>query len=113
MIALDLVREQRDFFPEMIGRPSQWAEATYELERLDRIREIEAMERERLRLMNERLVKLLSSIHMRCAPADITTADGRTMRFVPPDPEFYWRELSGKVNGIIDELRTIETEAKP
>src|SRR5688500_14650691 len=69
--------------------------------------ELQAQHAAHLREHSQKLVSTLASIHMRCAPADFKVEGGRTMRFVPPDPEMYWRELSSKVNGIIDELTAI------
>lgn len=62
-------------------------------------------ERAHLQDVNAHLIKVLSAIHMRCAPKDIEMADGTKRRFVPPDPEFYWRELSGKVAAIKAEIQ--------
>ncbi len=62
-------------------------------------------ERAHLQDVNAHLIKVLSAIHMRCAPKDIEMADGTKRRFVPPDPEFYWRELSGKVAAIEAEIQ--------
>lgn len=68
---------------------------------------IQSMEVEHYHKSLHRAVEVLAAIHMRCAPADITLADGRTMRFVPPDPEFYWRELSEKVKSVEAEVKAI------
>lgn len=76
----------------------QAAEA--ELGELRRRASIYYQERAHLISVKDHLIKVLSSIHMRCAPPDVVTEDGKTMRFVPPDPEFYWRELSAKVKAI-------------
>ena len=62
-------------------------------------------ERAHLQDVNAHLIKVLSAIHMRCALKDIEMADGTKRRFVPPDPEFYWRELSGKVAAIKAEIQ--------
>lgn len=77
---------------------------------LDRMLEIRGIELSHQRRVNDRLIRLLASIHMRCAPPDTKLEDGRVMRFVPPDPEFYWRELSTKVARVEAEMRAINQE---
>lgn len=72
-----------------------------ELIRRDEIRCIELAHQ---RAVNQRLIAILSAIEMRCAPDDIVMGD-KTMRFIPPDPVMYWRELSGKVRSIKAEMR--------
>lgn len=68
---------------------------------------IRSLELCHVRAQKERLIRILSAIRMRCAPDDVKVADGRTMRFVPPNPEVYWRELSTKVCSIEQEMRAI------
>ncbi len=83
----------RDYFSELIRRD-----------------EVRSLELEHARRVNQRLIGLLASIHMRCAPEDVTLTDGRVMRFVSPDPGLYWRELSEKVKSITEEMRRIHDE---
>jgi len=85
-------------------------EARATVERLIATEEYQRQQINHLRRVNEHLVRLLSSIHMRCAPPDVTLEDGRVMRFVPPDPEFYWRELSEKVSSVKSEMGAIFQE---
>lgn len=73
---------------------------------LERRLEIREMELSHQRRVNERLVRLLAAIQLRCAPADVEI-DGRIMRFVPPNPEYHWRQLSEKVASIEAEMRAI------
>lgn len=65
------------------------------------------MELRHQRTVNDRLVRILAAIHMRCAPPDTKLEDGRVMRFVPPNPEIYWRELSKSVKAIEAEMKAI------
>lgn len=87
---------------EFLGKESNEARAAVaELIERDRVQSMElAHERDK----SWRLIQLLAAIEMRCAPDDIVV-DGRVMRFVPPDPEFYWRELSNKVRTVKEEMR--------
>ena len=94
------------------GGPLAFNKATI-LEAIDRLSALQAKldavlaEVHHVKRWNHRLIELLSAIHMRCAPEDIKLEDGRTMRFVPPDPEFYWRELSAKVKAVEAEMHAI------
>lgn len=65
------------------------------------------MEVAHLRKMHGRMIGVLAAISMRCAPDDVITPDGKCRRFVPPDPEMYWRELSSKVRAVKEEIHAI------
>lgn len=59
----------------------------------------------------DQLVRILSGVHALCAPPDITLPDGSVRRFVPPDPAFYWRNLSDRIHAIEDQVRALFADA--
>lgn len=71
---------------------------------------VQSLEIEHFRKVNFRLIQILSEIEIRCAPKDTVVEDGRVMRFVPPDPEFYWRELSAKVMCVREEITKAQAQ---
>ena len=81
----------------------QWAEND-DVEMWFRRYSLQCQHTDILRKQNQKLTEILSAIHMRCAGPDVVTEDGHTFRFVPPDPLLYWRELSGKVNTVLEEM---------
>lgn len=80
------------------------------VETTTRREEIRRVELHATRVSYERLIRTLSAIHIRCAPADFTTENGKVMRFVPPDPEFYWRQLSASIKAIESEMHATFAE---
>lgn len=102
--AVDAMNDAPQVPPFMSDELYKARAAVAELIERDQIR---SMELEHCRAQYMRAIKVLSAIEMRCAPDDITLPDGRVKRFVPPDPEFYWRALSAKVKAVKDEVRAL------
>lgn len=79
--------------------------------RLERRLEIKSIELENECRKNQRLIELLSAIHMRIYPQLTTDGDGKTYRFNAPNPHDYLQALADCIRAIPAELETTAPKA--